>query len=206
MNPPRPFAKSRSAILVPALGLALCVAFSPLIRAQGAATKSEPPTGGTKIGLVNIGEAIVNTNEGKKELEALQQKFAPKQARLKSLNDEVENLKKQLQPPGRPLSEQERAQQTKIIEEKQKTLQQDFEAYNAEASQAQNEVMTRIGQKMLQVMDKFAQANGYDLILDVANSQSPVLWGSKRIILNQALIDAYNAETAPAAPAAAAKP
>src|SRR5579864_3502349 len=65
--------------------------------AAPAATTSNPIIGGpTKVAIINIQAAIANTNEGQRDLDALQKKFEPKQIELKSLNDEVDNLKKQL--------------------------------------------------------------------------------------------------------------
>src|SRR4051812_46989504 len=85
-----------SNLKIPALAipLALTLAASGKALAQGAAAA---PATGNKVGIVNIQDAIANTNEGKKELDALQQRFSPKQAELKTQNDEVEGLKKQLQ-------------------------------------------------------------------------------------------------------------
>ena len=76
---------------------------------------------GNKVGIVSIQDAIANTNEGKKELDALQQKFAPRQAALQSQNDEVENLKKQLQAQGDKLSDEERNNRVRSATEKQKS-------------------------------------------------------------------------------------
>src|SRR5512146_2299385 len=86
-----------------ALSLGLSTLFTAASLAQAAAGKApasapasaEPAA--TKVGIVNIQEAIFASNEGKKEVDALQQKFSPKQAELKNLSDEVENLKKTFQ-------------------------------------------------------------------------------------------------------------
>src|SRR5580704_18395355 len=106
-----------------AFSLVLVLGASAKSFAQG--TAPSPTT--AKVGIVNIQEAIANTNEGKKELDALQQKFSPKQAELKTLNDEVENLKKQLQAQGDKLSDDERANRVKTVENKQKALQRTYE-------------------------------------------------------------------------------
>src|SRR5579872_5719798 len=51
---------------------------------------------GTKIATINIQGAIEATNEGQRDLEALFKKLEPKQNELKSENDELDSLKKQL--------------------------------------------------------------------------------------------------------------
>src|SRR5215470_4004295 len=112
--------------------LAFTLTISGRILAQGAPA-------GNKVAIVAIQDAIANTNEGKKELDALQQKFSPKQSELKTLNDEVENMKKQLQAQGDKLSEDERANRVKTISEKQKVLQRNYEDAQNEIQQAEQE-------------------------------------------------------------------
>ena len=182
--------------------LALSFAASSRLLAQGAAGNAAGAPAGTKVAIVNIQDAIANTNEGKKELDALQQKFSPKQAELKTQNDEVENLKKQLQAQGDKLSDDERNNRVKTIEVKQKSLQRNFEDAQNEFQQAEQEVVNRLGKKMLEVLEKYAKANGYAMVLDVSNPQTPVLYASPGANITKELVEAYNAEVPAAAPAA----
>ncbi len=199
------------------LGLTLSALFTSIAVAQAAtapasapAANAPAPTAPAKVGIVSIQDAIFATNEGKKEAEALNQKFAPKQAELKNLNDEVENLKKQLQTQGDKLSEEEKNTRVRTIEVKQKSLQRNMEDAQNDYQQASQEVLNRIGSKMMTVLETYAKANGYSMILDVSNPQTPVLWASPGSNITKELVDAYNAANpagAPAAtkPAAAAK-
>lgn len=172
-------------------------AVSPAIASGQAAVEH------AKIAIVKIQDAIVATDEGKREFDALQARFAPKENDLKALNDEVEAMKKDLQTRGDKLNEEQRNQEVKALETKQKTLQHNFEDAQNEFQQAQQEVVNRIGKKMLDVLEKYAKGNGYNLILDVSNPQTPVLWASEGMDVTRQLVDAYNAQF-PLAPAAAA--
>jgi outer membrane protein len=201
------------------LALAMSVIVSPAAFAQAAnaaapasapaATSAAGPAG-TKIGIISIQDAIFATNEGKKEYDALQQRFSPKQNELKSQNDEVENLKKQLQAQGDKLSEDEKNTRVRSLEVKQKSLQRNYEDAQAEYQQASQEVVNRIGAKMMNVLEKYAKTNGYAVVLDVSNPQTPVLWASQGSNITKEIVDAYNAESPVAAPApkpaAASKP
>jgi outer membrane protein len=178
--------------------LALTLALSGASLAQ-AAPATAPA--GNKVAIVNIQDAIANTNEGKKELDALQQRFSPKQAELKTQNDEVENLKKQLQAQSDKLSDDERTTRVKSLEVKQKALQRNFEDAQNEFQQAEQEVVNRLGKKMLDVLEKYAKSNGYAMVLDVSNPQTPVLYASPGSNITKELVDAYNAEVPVAAPA-----
>ncbi|HYL09348.1 MAG TPA: OmpH family outer membrane protein [Candidatus Acidoferrales bacterium] len=181
------------------LGLVLSVVALELLAAKPG-LQTTPVPAGAKIGIVNIQDAITATDEGKKEFDALQQRFAPKQNSLKSLNDEVEDLKKDFQARSDKLNEDERAKQVKNIEVRQKTLQKNYEDAQNEFQQAEQEVVSRIGGKMLNVLEKYAKNNGYAVILDVSNPQTPVLWASQETNITKQLVDSYNADQSPKRP------
>jgi outer membrane protein len=187
-----------------ALFLGFGLVASTAAHAQAGAASS--PAGGpppVKIGIVAIQAAIANTNEGKKELDTLQQHFSPRQAELKNQNDEIEGLKKQLQAQGDKLTEEARATQVRAIESKQKTLQRNGEDFQNEVQQAELELLNRLGGKMQKIMETYAKSNGYAVILDVSNPQTtPVLYAAEATNITKDLIDAYNAQSPVAAPAA----
>src|SRR5437660_12790111 len=172
---------SKSNIHVFALTLGLCVLFSMVAVGQvsgtaagstGTASSAPAPAAGVKIGIVSIQDAIMNTNEGKKELDAMQARFGPRQNELKAQSDELDKLKADLQVKGDKLSEEERNNRLKVAGDKQKTLQRNGEDFQAEVQQAEQEVLSRLGKKMIDVMDKYAKDNSFAVILDVSNAQT----------------------------------
>lgn len=195
------FGSSKSHVLALAVGLSSLFSSAALAQAAAAPAAAPSATASAKIGIVSIQDAILATNEGKKETDALNQRFSPKQNELKTLNDEVENLKKQLQAQGDKLSDEEKNTRVRTLEVKQKNLQRSFEDAQNEYQQASQEVVNRIGSKMLNVLEKYAKANGYSVILDVSNPQTPVLWASQGSNITKELVDAYNAESPVTAPA-----
>ncbi len=184
------------------LFLGIGLAASTAASAQAGAAPS--PAGGpapVKVAIVAIQAAIANTNEGKKELDALQQKFAPRSLELKNQSDEIENLKKQLQAQNDKLTEDARAAQVRTIENKQKAYQRSGEDFQNEVQQAELELLNRLSGKMQKILETYAKANGYAVILDVSNPQTtPVMYASTDITKD--LIDAYNAQSPVAPPAA----
>jgi outer membrane protein len=186
-----------SKIQVVALNLTLIVMFSSLFLAHSAST----PTPSARIGIINIQEAIMECNEGKKELDALQAKFTPKQDELGKLNDEVVNLKKQYDAQKDKLTSEASASQLKALKAKQNTLQRNLANAQNEVQRAEQEVINRIGNKMMKVLEKYAKDHGYSLMLDVANPQTPVLWADQGINITKEIIQAYNAENPAAAQA-----
>ncbi|HUQ50254.1 MAG TPA: OmpH family outer membrane protein [Terriglobales bacterium] len=183
--------------------LVLTFAFSAFASAQAPVTTGPVPS---KIGVIDIQRAIVATNEGRRDFEALTKKFEPKQTELKTLNDEVENLKKQLTAQGDKLNEDERGNRARTIQQKEKNLQRLLEDAQQEFQTAQNELAQRIGQKMMAIVEKYARANGIALVVDGSNPQSGLIWAAEQTNISQAIVDAYNTQSGIAAPAAPAAP
>jgi outer membrane protein len=190
---------------------------APAAAAPAAAPAPTATPGVVKVGIVSIQAAILNTNEGQRDFMALQTKFTPKRNELESLNTEVENLKKQLSTTGDKLNEEARNNLVKQIDTKQKTLQRNYEDANNDLQAQQNDIANRIGQKMMEVLDRYAKQNGYSLMLDVSSQSSPVIWAANSVDVTQALVEAYNSTSGvpaqkatgpsgPIAPKSGAKP
>ena len=165
---------------------------------------------GTKIGTINIEQAVVGTNEGQRDFEVLKKKLEPKQNELKGQNDELENLQKQLQTQGDKLNEDARASLVKQIEIKKKSFDRSVQDAQEDAQNQQKEIFQRILQKMAPVIVKHAQEGGYAMIVDTSNPwpQSPVLWYGEGGDITRAVVDLYNTQSGVPAPAStgAAKP
>ncbi|HVH85361.1 MAG TPA: OmpH family outer membrane protein [Terriglobales bacterium] len=183
--------------------------------AQAADTNAAPSTststnslvaGPTKVAIINIQAAIANTNEGQRDLDALQKKFEPKQIELKSLSDEVDNLKKQLAAQTDKLNDDERNKRVQTIESKQKTLQRNLEDAQNDYQSQSNEIAQRIGSKLMQSLDSYAKQNGFAVVIDVSSQQSPVLWAAQSVDITKPVIDAYNVASGVAAPPPSTKP
>jgi Skp family chaperone for outer membrane proteins len=149
----------------------------------------------TKIGIVNIQDAIVATSEGKKEFDALQARFGPKQKELKDQNDELERLRKEYQSQKDTLSAGAAASLVNTISAKTKQLQHDYEEAQAQFQAAEQEVLNRIGRKMLTVLEKYAKDNGYSMVLDVSNPKTPVLWSNAEGVVTRNMVEAYDGRT-----------
>jgi outer membrane protein len=160
---------------------------------------------GTKIGTINIEQAVLGSNEGQRDFQALQKKLEPKQNELKGQNDELESLQKQLQTQGDKLNEDARATLVKQIETKKKSFDRAVQDAQEDAQNQQKEIFQRILQKMAPVIIKHAQTGGYAMIVDTSNPwpQSPILWYGEGGDITKAVVDLYNTQSGVAAPAAA---
>jgi outer membrane protein len=163
------------------------------------------PSAGTRVGAINIQEAIFGSNEGRRDLEALQKKFEPKQNELKSQNDELEGLKKQLTTQEGKLNEDALATLKKQIESKQKLFDRSVQDAQEDFGNQNQEIASRILQKMAPMIVKYSEDNGFGIIVDTSKPwpQSNVLWWGQAIDITKAVVDAYNVQSGVAAPPAA---
>jgi len=160
---------------------------------------------GTKLGTINIEQAVMGTNEGQRDFEVLRKKLEPKQNELKAQNDELESLQKQLQTQGDKLNEDARATLVKQIETKKKSFDRSVQDAQEDFQNQQKEIFQRILQKMAPVIVKHAQEGGFALVMDTSNPwpQSPLLWYGEQGDITKAVVDIYNAQSGVPAPAPA---
>lgn len=187
---------------MPSNGASLPAAPSATAPTTGAPTLST----GTKVGAINVEGAIFGSNEGQRDLQALQKKYEPKQAELKNQNDELEALKKQLNDQGPKLNEDALANLKKTIEGKQKSFDRNVQDAQEEVGSQQQDIASRILQKMAPVIIKYAEENGFGIIIDTSKPwpQSPVLIAGQGVDITKPVVDLYNTQSGVAAPAAPA--
>jgi len=207
--------RSLTAVAVLASAVALAqtdpaASSAALPAAPSAATSSAPapvatPGGSTKIGTINIEAAIFASNEGQRDGDAVAEKLKPKQNELKAMNDEIEGLKKQLNTQGASLSDDAKAELTKKIEQKQKSLERNNTDLQEEVRGQENEIAQRILRKMGPLIVKYAGDNAFGLIIDTSTNNQwpngPVLWQNPAIDITKPIVDAYNVQSGVAPPA-----
>jgi outer membrane protein len=158
---------------------------------------------GTKVGTINIEQAVIGSNEGRRDLEALGKKLEPKQTELKGQNDELQALQKQLQTQQDKLSPEALASLQKQIETKKKSFDRSVQDAQEDAQNQQKEIFGRILQKMAPVIVKYAQNSGMGMIVDTSNPwpQSPILWADEgKVDITKPVIEAYNTQSGVPAP------
>jgi len=156
--------------------------------------------GGSRLGTINIDQAIFASNEGQRDFEALSKKLEPKETELKNLNDEVENLKKQVNSDK--ITEEARATLVKQIEQKQKSLERSVQDARDDAQNQRNEIAGRILNKMAPLIVKYAGDKGFGVIMDTSQAwpQGPVLWAAPTVDITKAIVEAYNVQSGVPAP------
>jgi outer membrane protein len=162
-----------------------------------------------KVAVISFQAAVGQTNEFQREFADLQKKYAPREASLKSLNDEVDSLTKDLQAKGSTLSDDEREARARVIDEKKKQLDRDTQDAQTDFQGDMQDLLNKLASKVGAVMTDYAQKHGYTLVLDASEQQQQaptVLYALPSTDITKEVIDAYNEKSgipAPPPPAAA---
>jgi outer membrane protein len=155
----------------------------------------------SKVGVISIQGAIVGTKDGQKASQELDAKFVPKNKEFQNRQSEIAQLQDQLTKGGTVMAEDKRNQLARDIDEKKKRLERDMQDAEEDLRVEQQKVLSSLGQRMMAVIEKYAKDNGYSLILDVSNQNTPVLYASSGIDITQDIVSLYDKTTANGAPA-----
>ena len=164
-----------------------------------------------KVAIINIQGAIISTKDGQKAASELNAKTQPKKKELEGKQNEINGLQDQLSKGQNTMSETAKNDLYKNIEAKKKGLQREMEDAQADLEADQNKLLQQLGQKILAVIQRYSVDNGYSMVLDVGNQNTPVIWASPSIDITKEIIELYDKSTASAsgsapAPAPAPKP
>jgi outer membrane protein len=144
-----------------------------------------------KIGLIGINAAIGSTQEGKKAIGDLQKKYQPRQQELERLQQEIQSIQDQLGKQSATLSDDEQRRLSRDLEDKQKLLKRSTDDAQTDFAADRDEVIRRIGQKMVNVIHDYAQQNGLTLVIDGA--QVPVYYAAKDVDITAEIVKRYDA-------------
>jgi outer membrane protein len=163
------------------------------MQAQGstsAAPRADAP--GNRLGILSFRQAIFATAEGKQALAELQSRFAPRQTELENLNKQIEDLRSRLRAGERTLSDDERNRLIRQGDHWTRTLQRQQTEVQEDGNAAQEEVAERIGGKMYEILRRYAQENGFSMIIDVSGQSTSVLFAAPQIDVTQDIIRLYD--------------
>jgi len=158
-----------------------------------------------KVGVINIQAAIAGTAEGKQAAAELQSQFSPRTAELQNMQKQIQDLGARLQNGQTTLSDEEKARLQRQYEQQSRMFQRKQQEFQDDSNDAQQEVVNRIGRKMIDVIDKYSKENNYSVILDESSQQTPVIYAANQIDVTQDIIRIYD-QSYPVKTATAAAP
>jgi outer membrane protein len=189
------FSLKKNFVVFPAMALGLAAMAS----AQAAAP--------TKVAIISVQQAILQTKDGQTASAALQAKFMPKRQQLEKKQSDIVNLQDQMKKGSATMSDEAKAKLTRDIDSRTKSFQRDADELNADIEQENGRLMQDLGGKMEAVWQQFLTQNGYAILIDVGSQQTPVLWAAAAVDVTPEIVKLYDqahpvsASAAPAAPA-----
>lgn len=180
---------------------------SGMVLNAAAQTPASPAAVPAKIAVIRFQLAVAQSNEGQRDFADLQKRYAPKEAALKTLSDEIDGLTKQLQTQGATMSEADRNSKAKTLDEKKKQLDRDSADARDAFQQDMQDMYQGLASKVYDVMQSYADLQGFTLVLDVSAQATPVLYSANGTDITKAVVDAYNLKSGvPAPPPSAEAP
>jgi outer membrane protein len=124
----------------------------------------------SKVGVINLQRAVLETAEIKKASVDLEAKFKPRQQEMEKVQKELQAIQEKLQTNAGKLTPQAQADLNIEGQRKQRELQRLGEDLQQDVDRERNEILSSSGQKMQQVVKQLSEAKGIDIVVDVTNT------------------------------------
>jgi len=141
-----------------------------------------------KIGYVNVGKVVQNSEQAQQAKGELEQEVADREAQLKSKRQAIQSLQKELKQQGSLMSEAQK-------KEKQRKLQEAMREFRRLQQQAQedldtqkNQVLQDIYDKVFQIVNRIGEQEGFDVIL----TDPAAMYVADRVDLTQRVLYKLN--------------
>ena len=192
---------------------ALACAQAPASGAVGAVggkpTASAAGPAPTKIAILYVQNAILQSADGKKAAAELQGTCTPRRQALEKRQNDLQAKQDQLKKGGATMSDDAKNKLAREIDSEGKSLQRDADDMNQDAEQEQNRLFQDILMKLNAIVSQYATQNGYAIVLDVSSQQGPIMWAAASTDITSDIVKLYDtahpAAAAPAAPPAGKK-
>ncbi len=142
----------------------------------------------SKVGIVNLQRAIVETAEIKKAQAEMEAKYKPRQDELEKMQRDLQTIQQQLRTMQGKLTPQAEQDLTLQGQRKQRDMQRLSEDLQGEVDHERNEILSRSGQRMRDVIQQLAQAKDLDVVVDAVDT----LYFKAALDLTQEAIAAYD--------------
>ncbi len=124
----------------------------------------------TKVAVVNLQRAVLDSDEIKKASAALEAKYKPRQAEMQKIEAELQGIQDNLQKNAGKLTQQGQADLTAQGQSRQRELQRLTEDLQADVDRERNDILSKSSKQMQGVVAKLALDKGYDVVVDVTNT------------------------------------
>jgi outer membrane protein len=153
----------------------------------------------SKVAIISIQQAVLQTAEIKKASADMEAKFKPKQDAIEKMRAELIDIQQKLQAPN--LTPQQQNDLTLQGQRTQRDLDRANQDLQEEVDAARNDALTKAGQRMTEIVKKLAEERNIDVIVEASST----LYVKPELDLTKDAIAAYDKAYPVAAAAPAAK-
>jgi outer membrane protein len=168
--------------------LAACLA---VLAATGAEAQA------IKIGFVNFGRLLEESPQAKAAQQALEGEFLPRQRDVAAQQKTLQEKREKLQKEAAVMSEADRVRTEREVRDLELNVNRRFNELQEDLNLRRNEEVGRMQRALLQEVQAYARANGYQLIVSEG-----VLFAAEGVDVTPQIVAAIKAK----APAAATPP
>ena len=155
----------------------LCLALAPLSTIASAQLK---------VGVVNVQQAMLDSDDLKKASAELEARYKPRQDELQKLQTDLASIQQQLQ--SNKLTQQAAADLQVQGQRKQRDAQRISDDLQAEFDRDRQDILGKAAQRMQEVVKKLAEEKGFDVVVDV----SQTLYFKPALDVTKDALAAYN--------------
>jgi outer membrane protein len=174
--------------LLPALACAAGAASPPTIAVASAQPAPPAPGGGLHLSIVDVQRAVMETRDGRRAQDELRQMFDKRQQDLDAKQAELARERDELERQASTLSRSAAEQRKAELQRKMTDLQSVFVDYQKDLQKRQNELTTPIVKRLMLVVSRAAEQDGYDVVLD----KSAVPYSRRWLDLTERVVKAYD--------------
>jgi outer membrane protein len=150
-----------------------------------------PARADLKIGFVNYARLMQESPQAKAVQQTLRNEFAPKQRELANAQQALKDREAQLQRDGATMSADQRSAAEQALTDGQRELSEKATDFNDEVNARQNQAMSQLQKQLVEQVQRYAQAQGFDLVL-----ADGVIWANPSIDITQPVLAALQASGA----------
>jgi Skp family chaperone for outer membrane proteins len=143
-----------------------------------------------QIGFLDMERAILTVQEGKSQLQLLENWATSRRATIDQLQQRITELDQRLASQRNVASAEERGDLERELLQAQRQLEDEQRSFNRERIARRDKMLGDIGVKIGSVAGEYAEANGFDVVFLLAGQ--PIAWYSKDLDITDIVIRLYD--------------
>ena len=145
-----------------------------------------------KVGLVSFNVLMQSSPQFREVMESLQGEFQPRQRELQAKQQELQGLAEKVQKDAAVMGATERTNAERELRDLQRDVNRLGSELQEDINLRQNEEIAKLQRSLLEVVNGFAQNNGFDIVF--ASDAGGVLYGSQSVNITTPIAELLQAQ------------